>query len=98
MEKGKFLHQFLVIINTIAVVIYAVPIVLMLLFANDSYFGFNGTAEPLMWFMMLVPFLLGLVSVIYSFKSKISYVQKSYVDVIALLVLLVPFLFIVYWG
>ncbi|PCI29568.1 hypothetical protein COB55_01995 [Candidatus Wolfebacteria bacterium] len=95
-EKGKFLHGFLLIINTIILAGYAVPLGIMLIFASDGYFGFSGTAGPLSWFLIVVPFLLGLMGVIYSFKSKESYTHKSYIDLLVLVIFLIPILYITF--
>jgi formate hydrogenlyase subunit 3/multisubunit Na+/H+ antiporter MnhD subunit len=92
-ENGKIVHRLLLTINTVAVVIYAGLVGIMLLFASDSFFGFRGTADSFTWFIAITTFLIGLFSVIYSFKSKASYTLKSYVELITLIILLIPYLY-----
>jgi len=92
-EKGKFLYRLLLTINTVVVVIYAALVSIMLLFASDSFFGFGGTAHPLTWFVIVITFLIGLIGVAYSFKSKVPYRRKIYVGLVILIILLIPYFY-----
>ncbi len=91
MENFKIVHRLLLTINIIIVFIYGGMIGIMLLFTTE--FGFRGTANSSDWFFVVSTFIIGILGLIYSLKSKASYTCKSYIGLVILILLLIPYLY-----